>query len=290
MRSVAAAIELGDARGLTMVPGIEVTCRWSERQWHILVYGIRPDRSDPEAAPFLRLMDEIDLQLQHNAEDARQRIETSGRPLPSLEEVRAGRPLWPFHVLSTAIRERHVPNLKEAADLVTELGGTFTADLPLEDVVQTAHRAGGICVVAHPGRADAVGVVTESDLDRILDTIPLDGLEAHYRSYSDAQTDHYRRLAMDRRLLISCGSDSHAPNMPVNPRPWHAAWCAELLHRLGIEVEGLPDGEPAWLPGMDPAATAPSPEPVAGQNQTEPPGEQILDAERELEVAACTGS
>jgi predicted metal-dependent phosphoesterase TrpH len=257
-RSVLEAIQLGAELGVQIVPGVEVTTRWSGRQWHLLVYGIRPDRSDDDAADFLAILAELDAELQANAEDARQKIEASGKPLPSLSEIAAGRPVWPFHVLSSAIKEGHVKNLSEAANLVTQLGGTFTADAELDRTVHAAHKAGGLCVIAHPGRGDSVGAVTEADLDRILAEIPIDGLEAHYRSYTDAQTALYRRLANDRGLLISCGSDSHAPGQPVDPRPWRAAWCAGLLARLGFTVT-VPD-DPVWEPGMDPlVATPPDP-------------------------------
>jgi hypothetical protein len=267
-RSVAEAMRLGAERGIVVVPGVEMTTNWSDRQWHLLVYGVAPDRADPAAAPFKALLTEIDARLQHTAVDAWKRIEVSGRTLPSLGEVMAGRPLWPFHVLSSAIKEGHVKNLTEAANLVVELGGTFTADLPLAQVVTAAHEAGGLCVVAHPGRSDSVGIVTEADLDRMLAEIPIDGLEAHYRSYTDDQTALYRRLAEDRNLLIACGSDSHAPKQPVDPRPWRAIWCADLLRRLGIDVASPEDQ--AWEKGMDPDAVVPQPEPPADQPATEP--------------------
>ena len=128
-------------------------------------------------------------------------------------------------------------NLKEAAELVSGLGGGFSADEPLDRVVDAAHQAGGITVVAHPGRSDSVGALLPEDLDRMLAEIPIDGLEAHYRSHTDDQTALYRRLAAEKGLLISTGSDSHAPHQPVNPRPWRAIWAADLLARLGITVE-----------------------------------------------------
>jgi 3',5'-nucleoside bisphosphate phosphatase len=257
-RSVLEAIQLGEELGVHIVPGVEVTTNWSGRQWHLLVYGIRPDRTDDDAADFLAILSELDAELQAKAEDDRQRIEASGKPLRSLPEIVAGRPMWPFHVLSSAIKEGHVKNLTEAANLVTQLGGSFTADVALDRSVRAAHKAGGLCVIAHPGRGDSVGAVTEADLDRILKEIPIDGLEAHYRSYTDAQTALYRRLAIDRGLLISCGSDSHAPNQPVDPRPFLAAWCIGLLARLGLPVN-VP-GEPVWEKGMDPLAAQPAEE------------------------------
>lgn len=257
-RSVLEAMRLGAERGVHIIPGVEMTCGWNDRQLHVLVYGIAPDRTDPEAAAFLSCLAEIDAMLQERAEDARQRIEASGRALPSLPEVLNGRPMWPFHVLSAAIKEGHVKGLKEAAELVVELGGTFTADLPVKRVVDAAHEGGGVVVIAHPGRADAVGILTEEDLDRLRSEMLIDGIEAHYRSYTDSQTKHFRAVAAARGMLVSCGSDSHAPKQPVDPRAWQACWCADLLERVGIEVALEPSSE-VWCEGMDPLAAQPEP-------------------------------
>ncbi len=270
-KSVSEATRLGRERGVTIVPGVEVTCKWEDRQLHLLTYGIDPDRQDDAAAPFLSLMRQIDDQLNVNALDARERFIASGRDLPSLEEIRNGRVLWPFHVLSAVIQDKHAPNLKEAAELLVSLGGTFTADLPLEEVVPAAHQAGGICVIAHPGREDAVGVVTEEDLDRMSKSLTIDGLEAHYRSHTAEQTAYYRDLANARGMLISCGSDSHAPGKPVDPIPWRAAWCRGLLERLGIEV--TPADGPVWTPEMDPRPAKPAPPPDPEKKNEEPDAE-----------------
>jgi len=269
-RSVAEAIAYGAERGLTVIPGVEITSGWRDRQLHILVYGIHPDSDDPDADDFKAVTHDLDQALIAKAEDARERLEASGRPIPLVHELHGDRPMWPFHVLMAAIKAGHVKNLTEAANLVVELGGSFSADQPLERVVAAAHKAGGLCVVAHPGRADAVGIVTEDDLDAIQPEAPMDGIEAHYRSYSDAQTAQFREMAGRRGLLISCGSDSHAPNQPVNPRPWRAAWCADLLGRFGITVDGF-DGE-VWAEGMDPDAATPEPE---KQPESEPATEPV---------------
>ena len=282
-RSVPEVTRRAARRGIRIVPGVEVTTRWRDRQWHLLVYGIAPERVG-DAAAFRACLAELDAMLMGAAEDARQRLEAAGKPLPSLEEIVAGRPMWPFHVLSAAIREGHANNLSEAAKLVTELGGTFTADLPLARVVAAAHEAGGLCVVAHPGRSDSVGVMTEADLAAMLAEVPIDGLEAHYRSYTDEQTALYRGLAEQHGLLISCGSDSHAPKHPVDPRPWRAAWCADLLGRLGIAVEPAAEGETVWASGMDPLAAPPSPPAPPEGGQAEPPGEQLMEAEAAIDA------
>jgi hypothetical protein len=260
-RSVAEVTRRGAKRGIRIIPAVEVTTRWSGRQWHVLVYGIAPNRADEAARPFRSLMADLEAQGLTLAEDARQRIEAQGKPLASLEEIACGRPLLPYHVLTSAIREGHVRNLTEAAKLVSGLGGGFSPDEPLERVVDAAHQAGGITVVAHPGRADSVGALLPEDLDRMLAEIPIDGLEAHYRSHTDEQVGLYRNLAAEKGLLIGVGSDSHAPHQPVNPRPWRAIWAADLLSRLGVIVRPPEEG-PVWEAGMPDQPPPPPPPPV----------------------------
>lgn len=265
-RSVVEAIEYGQRRGVHVIPGVEMTIRWDDRQWHMLVYGIRPDDERPEAKPFLDLVAAQDEVFQELALDARQRIEASGRPLPALRWLEIHGPMMPVHILRAMIAERHVPRLKEAAELLVELGGNFTTDTSLEDMVEAAHAGGGVCVIAHPGRADLGPAMTEETLDRMLAAAPVDGIECHYRTYTDKETTFYRQLAEERGLLIGTGSDSHGAGVPVDPRPFRAAWSAALLERLGMPVLE-PDG-PAWEPGMDPLV-APEPEPKADEAAAE---------------------
>lgn len=251
-RSVVEAIGYGERRGVKIIPGIECTVRWDDRQWHMLVYGIRPDDERPEAQSFLDLVARQDEVFQDLARDARNRVEASGRPIPTVNTLERHGPLMPVHVLRAMIADKHVPRLKEAAELVVALGGNFTTDTPLAEVVAAAHESGGVCIIAHPGRADLGPAMDEATLDRMLAEAPVDGIECHYRTYTDRDTAFYRGLAEARGLLIGAGSDSHGPGFPVDPRQFHAAWAADLLGRFGIEVVE-PYG-PVWEPGMDPFA------------------------------------
>ncbi|HEX5500839.1 MAG TPA: PHP domain-containing protein, partial [Thermomicrobiales bacterium] len=131
-RSVPETMRRAARRGIVVIPGVEITSRWRDRQWHLLVYGVDPADSAERGQAFRSVLADLDARLLELAEDARQRIEASGRALPSLEEIAGGRPLWPYQVLRSLIREGHAQNLKTAAELVVELGGEFSADVPLE--------------------------------------------------------------------------------------------------------------------------------------------------------------
>ncbi len=162
--------------------------------------------------------------------------------------------MWAYpEVLTAMVKDGHVPSFKEAAELVTELGGRFNSDLPIEEVVNAAHQASGICVMAHPGRSDLGPAMTAQTLVALLKDAPVDGLECHYRTYTDKDTARFRALAGEHDLVMGTGSDSHGPKHPVDPRGYRAIWAKGLLGRLGIEVEDQLDG-PVWAPGMDPLA------------------------------------
>lgn len=239
MRSLPEARARAAERGLTLIPAVEVTSWWGEKQWHILVYGIEAEGT----TRFHRLLAEQQANLRAAAENAVRLLEENGHPLPQLEEVVAGRPIMHTYVLQAAIKAGHATNLQTAHELVKQYGEQLKVDWPLAEVVAAAHEAGGVAVIGHPGRPDLGPVLTAERLDLMLAEIPIDGLETHYRSYTDADTARYRAMAEERELLVTSGSDSHAPGVPVYPRPHPARWVAPFLARFGVEVEPFA-GEP----------------------------------------------
>ena len=252
MRSVPEFMERASDKGMTVIPGVEFTTWWDEQQWHLLVYGIEP--TSLASTTFGTLLTRQQANLRAAAERAISLLEQNGHKLPSLTEVIDSRPLLPVHVLQTVIKDGHATNLSTAHKLVIKYGEDLRVDTPLETVVEAAHQAGGTCVVAHPGRDDGAGILTAERLIKMLATILIDGLEGHYRSYTDADTALYRGMALKRHLLVSSGSDSHAPGVPVNPRPHLARWVAPFLQRQGINVASF-DGDP-WTPEATPAPEA----------------------------------
>jgi predicted metal-dependent phosphoesterase TrpH len=99
-RSVAEASGSGRSEVVRVIPGVEMTTWWADRQWQPAVYGHRPRPDRSGRCGLERLSGRGRRDAPGRAADARDRYEAAGYPLPSLEEIRAGRPLWPFHVLS----------------------------------------------------------------------------------------------------------------------------------------------------------------------------------------------
>lgn len=232
------------AHGVGFIPAVEMTTRWRNRQVHLLVYGIDPQA--PSAEAFLTVLRKQQEQLRETSERMIALLQAHARYIPGLDEVAMGLPLTPHRVFTAMIRNGHGNNLYQAHNIVRGLGEPVVVDVPLDETVAAAQASGGVTIVAHPGRDDGFGVLKEPELDTMLAEIPIDGVEAHYRSYKDVDTQRYRDWAEANGLLVSSGSDSHWPNHPVNPTPHPARWSADLLRRLGIDV-GPWEG-PAWLP------------------------------------------
>lgn len=251
MDSVPEALERGAARGITVIPAVEMTTRWEERQVHCLIYGV--DIHVPESRRFMDLLRRQQDDLAAMSERIMRLVESNGRRVRSLDEVLDGRPPKPYMVYRAMIRDGHGHDLRTAHNIVKGMGEPGLVDVPLDETVAAAHEAGALAVIAHPGRDDGWGVLKHDGLDRILTGIPIDGIEAHYRSYKDEDVGYYRTWAEEHGKVVSAGSDSHWQKFPVDPIPYPARWVGGLLAALGFEVGGY-EG-PAWVP-PEPAAAS----------------------------------
>lgn len=229
--SVGPVTALAAERGVAVVPGVEVTTRWDGRQWHLLVYGAKL-----ESTGFRALLDAQLGQLIARAEEAIAALKAHDYTLPSLDDVIGGRLPLPIYVMSALIRDGYADTHLAANQFVSgRLGVPFYVDTPLRDVVDAAHEAGGLAILAHPGRFEPEPL-SEERLARLLTVAPLDGLEVYYPTHTPEQLALYGRLADQYGLLHSCGSDSHGPGWPRDPIPYVSSPIAPLLARLGYQI------------------------------------------------------
>jgi len=76
------------------------------------------------------------------------------------------------------------------------------------DVVEVIYDAGGIPVIAHP-----YDVATADELIPELVNCGLRGIEAYHRKHSAPYIEHFSTLAEEYGLIVTGGSDFHAPNI-----------------------------------------------------------------------------
>ena len=78
------------------------------------------------------------------------------------------------------------------------------------EAVEVIYEAGGIPVFAHPFDVDIAEEITKE-----LMHYGLRGLEAYHRKHSPAMVEYFSTLAEKLSLIVTGGSDFHAPN-PIN--------------------------------------------------------------------------
>lgn len=230
--AVAPVATLAARRGIALITGVELSVRWDERQWHLLVYGA--DLAEPT---FRALVDEQRRRHVEAAARAIAALRAGGYRVPSLDDAVGGRPPLPIYVMDALIRDDLAPTILAANAFVTErLGIPFYIDVPLARAVAAAHAGGGQTVLAHPGRYEPAPLGA-GDLARLLAAVPLDGLEVDYPTHTPEQRAFYAGLADRHGLLRSAGSDSHGPGHPRDPLPYPAAAVAPLLERCGLRLQ-----------------------------------------------------
>jgi predicted metal-dependent phosphoesterase TrpH len=109
-----------------------------------------------------------------------------------------------------------------------------------EDAFSIIHRAGGICVMAHPRywcnswRHVGCDFASAKRELAVLKEKGLDGLEAFYEANLPAENVEFTRLASELGLLKSAGSDFHGANKPAIALGMEVSesFIAPLLERL----------------------------------------------------------
>ena len=101
------------------------------------------------------------------------------------------------------------------------------------EVIQVIHEARGLAFLAHPG----LGKTLKKRLDKIL-ALPFDGIEVWHTSHSQDMRERFLKLAEERKLLVSGGSDCHGSvkgEPPTMGKVKTPLWCFErICERLAL--------------------------------------------------------
>ena len=194
--------------GLTLVPGMELSCRLDDRSLHLLAYLFDPDH--PELAE----------QTQRIRDDRVLRARAMVRRLADLgaavtwDQVAA--------IAGTAVVGRpHIARAMAASGVVATPADAFTSDwiadggrayvakyaLDPYRAIRLVRAAGGVAVLAHPRSAHDLLVSDEQIA--ALAAAGLAGIEVFHPDQSQAQRAALLGLARDLGLVATGGSDDH---------------------------------------------------------------------------------
>lgn len=195
---------------LEVIRGIEVNTMHKDDEIHILGYFMDVENSD-----FKNL-----INIQQNA-----RVQQTNEIIELLHKKEG------IHIKFEDIKAQVAPGgsigRPHIAKAITSVGGTTSVMDAYEkfindsshvyvkrktvsphDAVEIIYDAGGIPVIAHPYNLEHAG-----DLIKDLMHYGLRGIEAYHRRHTPAIVEYFSTMAEELGLIVTGGSDFHAPNI-----------------------------------------------------------------------------
>lgn len=204
------ASEAAKAKGLLLVPGIELSVTWSHQTIHIVGLGINPDDKTLNAG----LKDLRDFRSSRGEEIAR-KLEKAGleQPLEGAKKFANGEILSRTHFARYLVEQGKAKDVRQVFKkfLVRGKPGYVAGKwASLEDALSWIHGAGGISVIAHPARYNISATRLRQLISEFKELGGL-GFEAISGSHSPDEEMRMVHLANQFDLFISKGSDFHGP-------------------------------------------------------------------------------
>lgn len=211
---------------LEVIPGVEMTVVFRDRELHILGYGVRI--ADPEFASFLDRMQGYRLDRIRKMTDRARELGctvTHDEVMAIAGPGSVGRP----HLAEAMVRKGFVGSLKEAFNrYLKDDGPCFVkgATLTVPDAVKLIRAAGGVAVLAHPHR-----LVEDDWMPEMIDA-GIQGIEVYHSDHDPQTAEKYRRIAAAGGLLVTGGSDCHGHRKRKRPLIGSVKVPYDLLERL----------------------------------------------------------
>ncbi len=207
------AIEAAKSTSLTIVPGIELSCYYKNREIHIL--GLFVDYTNID---FKQELVYIKKAREDRNIEMVNRFQADGIDI-TLEKLQAGNPnsvLTRAHFARVLLDEGVVKTKDEAFRKYIGIHCPYYIPKPTitpEHALKLINDVGGIAVLAHP-LLYKLGYREIEEM--IIELIPLGlkGIEVYHSSNNCYESDKLRSLALKHNLLTSGGSDFHGANKP----------------------------------------------------------------------------
>lgn len=208
MAGVPKAVALGTELGLTIIPGVEISCADPDngRKVHLLCYlPIHPEALDPLFEQMMKSrsyanLQSIQLLKQYHPITEEMVVRHAG----SLEQIQKCHIMHAlldlgldYQIYGQLYHHHFAPNSAESCYYPTEY-------INIYDALQAVKKSGGICVIAHPGEYDSIQL-----MDRLSKDGLIDGAELHHPSHTPEQQEEILWIADRDGLILTGGTDFH---------------------------------------------------------------------------------
>ncbi len=213
LEGVKACQQVGEALGVRVIAGIELSADYHGKEIHILGYFV-----DKNQAVLQETLDQVIAERNARNLLMLEKLHALGFAL-TLDDLSQGVPnaiITRAH-FARALREKgYVASNNEAFALYIGDGCPAyvpKASLDFTTCIDLIHASGGKAVLAHPGIYKfATGNIKE--LIRTLKAHGLDGVEVIYPKHSPETIAMLMRFCKEENLAITGGSDFHGANKP----------------------------------------------------------------------------
>lgn len=221
------AIEAGRKLGIQVISGIELST-YGRFEVHILGYNFNHKNPD-----FLATLSEISALRKKRVQTVLEKLAKIGVAPDTTGIDFEDRNLGRAHIARLMVAQGMVKSVPEAFSKYLGKGAPAHVEgmrfAPLE-AVKLIKSAGGIAVLAHPSKV-------ESNVEALIEGLQrygLDGIECYYAPQNELDTAKFLKIAKERNLIATCGSDFHDDKTYQSPNFDFGRMSAAHLKKLGI--------------------------------------------------------
>ena len=222
-----------NSMSIHFIPGVEITCspglqadeeelermerEGASKSWHLLAYFPKYTESNKGIEEFETWLKPLQESRLPRMKKMVEKLTELGMPVP-LERVleKAGGSIGRPHLAEVMVEEGYVETKNEAFELWIGDGmpGHYVQPKPsIEEATKIVHSVGGFVSLAHPLY---YGVKPENLID-YCHSKGVDSIEAFHGSHPDSYRFQLWKVAVQKGMTVTCGSDFHGSNHGHRP-------------------------------------------------------------------------
>jgi predicted metal-dependent phosphoesterase TrpH len=197
--------DLSKQYNITIIPGLELSTEYKDREIHILAYFI-----DINDISLNQLLDKTKESRINRAKSIIAKLNSIDIDITFEEIIQNGISIGRPHIAKVLVDKGYANNTKEAFQQYLIKGKPAYVDrykITYKDALKLINNCKGVPVLAHPGELYK-GIHIE-ELLKEFKVYGLKGIEVFHPSHSLKQSNDYYNLAKKYSLLITGGSDCH---------------------------------------------------------------------------------
>ncbi len=199
-----AAQPVAQARGMRLIPGIEISISVNRREVHILGHFV-----DPQAPQLRDFSAQLKIERESRMREMVHKLQRLGFPITMdmVNEVAHGALLTRPHLARVMVEFGYCKSLPEAFSRFLGDGKPAhvrRVELGAKEAIALIHSAGGTATVAHPGSTK----INHAEL-KDLKAAELDGIEVIHFDHPPSKREQLLKWALEFDLIATAGSDFH---------------------------------------------------------------------------------